>query len=141
MHRAFGVSAQVSFQTTPVGFAVAKVKVQCLLNTACLTFLIAMLHLDKPKVYNLTKGDIPEGGIFIGRPSPFGNPFHIGPDGDRDTVIEKYRLWLLSQPELLSKVRTDLKGKHLVCFCSPLRCHGDILLAIANPEEFDESDW
>ena len=29
--------------------------------------------------------------IYIGRPSRWGNPYKIGPDGDRDTVIEKYK--------------------------------------------------
>jgi len=33
-------------------------------------------------------------GIYIGRPSPLGNPFVIGRDGDREEVIRKYREFL-----------------------------------------------
>ena len=33
-------------------------------------------------------------GIYIGRPSPLGNPFVIGRDGDREEVIRKYRDFL-----------------------------------------------
>ena len=32
--------------------------------------------------------------IYVGRPSPLGNPYAIGQDGDRDTVVAKYRRWL-----------------------------------------------
>jgi hypothetical protein len=36
-------------------------------------------------------------GIYIGRPSALGNPFVIGKDGDRATVIRKYAAWLAEQ--------------------------------------------
>jgi hypothetical protein len=29
--------------------------------------------------------------VYIGRPSPFGNPFVIGRDGERAAVIGRYR--------------------------------------------------
>jgi hypothetical protein len=69
--------------------------------------------------------------VYIGRPSKWGNPFVIGKDGSREEVIEKYRKWLLSNPELLEKVK-ELKGKILGCWCSPKRCHGDVLADLAN---------
>jgi Domain of unknown function (DUF4326) len=65
--------------------------------------------------------------VYIGRPSKWGNPFVIGRDGTRDEVIEKYREWILKQPELMQSLR-ELKGKHLVCWCSPEPCHGQVLL-------------
>ncbi|RWK52772.1 MAG: DUF4326 domain-containing protein, partial [Mesorhizobium sp.] len=40
------------------------------------------------------------GRVYIGRPSKWGNPFVIGPDGSRAEVIAKYRAWIASQPEL-----------------------------------------
>lgn len=72
--------------------------------------------------------------VYIGRGSDsvWGNPFLIGRDGTRQEVIEKYRVWLLSQPQLVEQVKFLLKGKNLMCFCAPLPCHGDILLEIAN---------
>ena len=69
---------------------------------------------------------------YIGRGSKYGNPFVIGKDGSRAEVIAKYREWLLSQPLLLEQAQKDLIGRDLVCFCSPLPCHGDILLELAN---------
>jgi len=85
-----------------------------------------------PKVLNRRRDPIPAGAVYIGRPSVFGNPFKIGPDGDRDMVIERYRAWLLSQPDLVSRARRELAGKDLVCWCAPLACHGDVLIEVAN---------
>lgn len=70
--------------------------------------------------------------VYIGRPSPWGNPFHIGPDGQRDSVIEKYRKWLLAQPELVARARQELRGKVLGCWCKPQACHGDVLAEVAD---------
>lgn len=70
--------------------------------------------------------------VYIGRPGPFGNPFEIGKHGTREEVVEKYAEWVLTQPELLAIIQTELKGKVLGCWCAPELCHGDILLEIAN---------
>ena len=70
--------------------------------------------------------------VYIGRPSPFGNPFVIGRDGDRGAVIRKYRAWLLAQPALVERVRRELGGKVLGCWCVPLPCHGDVLADVTN---------
>ena len=72
------------------------------------------------------------GAVYVGRPSPFGNPFVIGRDGDRETVIAKYEAWLRARPELVEKVKRELKGKDLICWCHPQRCHAEVLAAIAN---------
>ena len=85
-----------------------------------------------PTVLNKYKDEIPKNAVFIGRPSMWGNPFVIGIDGDRDTVICKYEEWLHSNPAMIHAVKRMLAGKDLVCFCSPNPCHGDVLLSIAN---------
>jgi hypothetical protein len=72
--------------------------------------------------------------VYIGRPGPYGNPFEIGKDGSREEVVEKYAEWVLTQPELLAIIKTELKGKVLGCWCSPALCHGDILLELANEQ-------
>lgn len=71
-------------------------------------------------------------GVYIGRPSKWGNPFVIGPDGSRNDVVRKFEEYLMSNPKLMEAAKQELKGKDLVCFCSPLSCHGDILSRIAN---------
>lgn len=69
--------------------------------------------------------------IFIGRPSKWGNPFKIGPDGTREEVVDRYRYWIEDQPHLLAAL-PELKGRRLVCFCAPLPCHGDVLAELAD---------
>jgi len=69
--------------------------------------------------------------VYIGRPSKWGNTFAIGRDGDRTTVIEKYREWILQQPTLLAQL-FELKGKTLGCWCRPAACHGDVLAELAD---------
>lgn len=64
--------------------------------------------------------------VYIGRGSKWGNPFIIGKDGTRDEVIEKYTEYILKKPELMNSLQ-ELRGKRLGCYCSPLRCHGDVL--------------
>lgn len=68
--------------------------------------------------------------VYIGRPSVWGNPYHIGIDGTRREVIAKYEDWIKTRPELLARL-PELKGKALGCFCSPLPCHGDVLARLA----------
>lgn len=87
--------------------------------------------------------------IYIGRgteanprgPSKWGNPFEIGKDGTREEVIEKYRKWLLNQPDLLKDIR-ELAGKTLGCWCKTsqgIACHGDILAELADREWFKDN--
>ncbi|UBU63565.1 DUF4326 domain-containing protein [Acidithiobacillus ferrooxidans] len=69
---------------------------------------------------------------YIARPSPLGNPYAIGPDGDRDAVIERYRAWLAARiAERDPVVCTALLGIHpgqpLSCHCAPARCHGEAI--------------
>jgi hypothetical protein len=63
---------------------------------------------------------------YIGRPSRWGNPFKIGPDGDRQQVCIKYYHYVKSNPLLMMQIDT-LRGKSLACFCAPELCHGHIL--------------
>lgn len=69
--------------------------------------------------------------VYIGRPSKWGNPFHIGKDGAREEVIAKYEGWIKSRPALLA-VLPELQNKILGCFCHPKACHGDVLARLAN---------
>ena len=72
--------------------------------------------------------------VYIGRPGKWGNPFVVGKDGDRETVVSKYREWIQTQPELLASL-PELQGKILGCWCAPKACHGDVLAELANIKE------
>lgn len=80
----------------------------------------------KTKVVHLNQNKF---DVDISRPSKWGNPFKIGPDGNRTQVIEKYRKWIERQPELL-KCLDELDGKVLACWCKPQACHGDVLVEL-----------
>ena len=67
--------------------------------------------------------------IYIGRPSKWGNPFQIGKDGTREEVIEKFRNWIIAQPNLLKDLY-EINGKTLGCWCKQKRCHGDVLVEL-----------
>ena len=88
------------------------------------------------KVFNKRIHHTPDmGAVYIGRPSVWGNPFVIGKDGTREEVIQKFKDYLFSNPELLQRVKLELNGRHLMCFCAPHDCHGRILLEVANEDE------
>lgn len=69
--------------------------------------------------------------VYIGRPSKWGNPFEIGRDGTREEVIEKYRTWIVAQPELMAAL-PELRGKVLGCWCAPKACHGHVLAELVD---------
>jgi hypothetical protein len=74
------------------------------------------------------------GGVYIGRPTKWGNPFKISPSMTREQVVHAYRRWIMdpAQAQLRDDARRELRGKVLVCWCAPRPCHGDVLLEIAN---------
>lgn len=85
-----------------------------------------------PKVLNKHKDTIPADAVYIGRPSKWGNPFVLEKGGDREAIYKQYCEWLDQNEELKKQAQVELKGKDLVCYCAPLRCHGDALIQIAN---------
>jgi len=75
--------------------------------------------------------------IYIGRPSKWGNPFSHKDGtlakfrvGSRDEAVEKYKEYIINS-DLINEI-DELHGKILGCWCSPLLCHGDVLVNIIN---------
>ena len=97
-----------------------------------------------PRVWSKRNGAAkpPDGAVYVGRPGPFGNPVKL-PNAARGWTEDAQRAWLertygahlRAHPDLVERVRTELAGKHLVCWCAPLPCHADILLRVANGGE------
>ena len=86
--------------------------------------------------------------IYIGRTFGslkdigWGNPFVIGIDGSRESVISKYENYIKRVPELLKRI-PELRGKVLACWCKltqDIPCHGDILvkLSLLSDEELNK---
>lgn len=64
--------------------------------------------------------------------SEWGNPFIMGPDGDRDEVCNNFEQYYMPfKRGLLSKI-ASLKGKALGCHCYPERCHCETLKTLAD---------
>lgn len=105
-----------------------------------------------------TKGwRMPEGTVYVGRGSKWGNPYRVMQDGgfmwvepegktvtcSTDRVanrIEKLaeaadlfrHRWA---PLHVEAIRTELRGRNLACWCPEGQsCHADVLLEIANGE-------
>lgn len=78
-----------------------------------------------------------ENEFFIGRPSPLGNPYKISKNVNREEAIKKYRAWLWDRikkkdEKVVSELRkikqAAIDGNvYLICYCSPLPCHGDVI--------------
>lgn len=76
----------------------------------------------------------PEGSVYIGRPSRWGNPFPVGDEAERGSTLERYRAYLwdeIRSGRLPLRDLAALDGAHLACYCKPRPCHGDILEAAA----------
>ena len=78
-------------------------------------------------VYNKHHRNAPADAVYIGRGSPWGNPFKIGPDGDRGEVCDRFEREVLPTLDI-----EPMRGKSMVCFCAPHRCHGDSILKALN---------
>lgn len=82
--------------------------------------------------------------IYIGRPSPLGNPFsHMSNTkaefkvSSRDEAVYMYEVWLRSKLNVDKTITSEMvklfniyksSGElNLVCWCYPNRCHGDII--------------
>lgn len=97
-----------------------------------------------------TKGwRMPEGAMYVGRPTKYGNPFQ-GAREDAQWAVDRYTEFL-SEPKHLAVVNRGLyyfnhgsygpdiealRGRDLVCWCAlDAPCHADVLLDIANKSE------
>jgi hypothetical protein len=84
-------------------------------------------------IVNRTVTDL---GIYVGRPSIFGNPYEIGKDGTRLEVIEKYEVYFVNRLEMDAIFRKEfdklVEIAHnndliLACWCYPKRCHAEVI--------------
>jgi hypothetical protein len=74
---------------------------------------------------------LPASAIYVGRPSRWGNPYHMTHGRTREQAIELYEVYLRRAPGLLADLH-ELRGRDLVCWCAPKACHADVLLRLAN---------
>jgi ParB-like chromosome segregation protein Spo0J len=63
----------------------------------------------------------------IDRGTPWGNPFIVDADGDRDEVCDSYA-WYVERKPSFEANSDKLRGRVLACWCYPDRCHGETLI-------------
>lgn len=93
-----------------------------------------------PRIYSFKPRfclEIPSDAIRCDRTTIYGNPFIIGIDGTRDQVCDKYEKWIWEDINfsLREKMVNELRGKDLICWCYPDRCHCETIIDIANSPE------
>ena len=79
--------------------------------------------------------------VYIGRGSKWGNIFshkhgtqatHVV--ATRAEAIAQYEAWIRTQPQLMAALH-ELDGKVLGCWCSPIPCHGDVLVKLVQEQK------
>lgn len=98
------------------------------------------------KVFNLkTQKFDSETGIYIGRAneyygfecSKWSNPFILKNESERDYILKQYREYIMNNNHLLNSL-PELYGKDLYCYCSPKKCHGNVLIELCNEKKYNE---
>lgn len=96
--------------------------------------------------------------VYVGRPTALGNPFKVGPDGNLQQVLEKYREWLHNKLKTknqtaalfnkilgLAKQGTNIE---LVCWCAPaegytaadaLKCHAQVVAQLLEQKVYNHA--
>jgi len=89
------------------------------------------------RVLNKRKDEIPKDAVYVGRPTPFGNPFVIGEGRavgrpiTRVEAVERFREYFrkrVSEEAGFRKAVEALRGRDLVCWCAPERCHAEVIV-------------
>ncbi len=90
-----------------------------------------------PKTYNAAKDLLPVQHTYVDRRTAFGNRFIIGKHGNRAEVVAKHKAWVNApeQEAFRDKIRRELRGQNLVCWCVPRLCHATELMRIANSDD------
>lgn len=93
------------------------------------------IQLSRRKGYRM-----PRNAVKVDRTSRWGNPWKVGdkpPYGSTpmtaEQAVAEYRRLLDMKPEMKARVKAELRGRDLACWCKPdAPCHADVLLEVAN---------
>lgn len=92
--------------------------------------------------------------VYCARPNIWGNNWsHLKRSKapykaeSRPDAVLMHKVWVLNQPDLIRRIKAEIEGKVLGCWCDPLPCHCDILAYIANQplfktfEQIEDYKW
>lgn len=78
----------------------------------------------------------PEGAVYVGRPTCWGNPYERDDIGSSELLVALYRDWISGDSRSAAIARRrlpELRGRDLLCWCPPGDpCRADVLLELAN---------
>jgi hypothetical protein len=81
---------------------------------------------------------MPDGAVYVGRPTRWGNPIPIEATGRFDDQGRAEYVATITVQQRV-EIRRALRGRDLACWCplvdkdgNPVHCHADVLLEIAN---------
>lgn len=77
---------------------------------------------------------LPPNTVNCARPGRWGNPFRVDISNgiDSETAVHLFER-ANSHPHTKKRIRDELRGKHLACWCKIGEpCHADLLMEIAN---------
>ena len=70
-------------------------------------------------------------GVYVGRPGPWGNPFTMHGEHERELVVARFEEWFRRSDDPRARwMRAhvhELHGEHLICWCAPKLCHAHVL--------------
>lgn len=82
---------------------------------------------------------MPMNTVSVARPGKYGNPHRVGfcpvcgVEHTREEAIAEFRAEIEANRELQERIREELSGKNLACWCHLNEpCHADVLLKVAN---------
>jgi hypothetical protein len=85
---------------------------------------------------------MPPNTVYVGRPTKWGNPWHLEGERNRAELLRFYRTYLKEKLSHDPHFLDELKGKDLACWCplvdkegKPLPCHADILIEFITQEQ------
>lgn len=91
------------------------------------------------EIYSRQKGApaAPSDAVYVGRGTPWGNPYIMRQENKRHFVCDLFEEYAIERLEKEPGWLEPLRGRALVCWCAPKRCHAETLLRLANRERHD----
>jgi len=88
------------------------------------------------RIWSLRKGAPapPPDAVRVDRGTPWGNPSVLRREGERDAACDACERYAVDRLAREPGWLAPLRGKDVVCWCAPKRCHADTLLRLANGE-------
>ena len=104
-----------------------------------------VIAIQVTEVVNKDRGDYYD--IYVGRGTPWGNPFPVGPNEgqyERDEAISRFKEYFESEilgDESKRRGLLGMRGMRIGCHCKPFACHGDVIASYLNsldPDDLEE---